>query len=180
MTESASPVPSAEQPVSCKLHHLPHCTQSGYAQDVPHLSGSTPDQRHAQLLKNHNLEELIPLSETLEKKYRINKYLPTCIAKADTSLGRFLKTKNNIGNVFNTDSWKTWTPASLQEGYEAIFKTLNNKYLWQHTQIWQLSGKRNPLGPNYATSKEARETNVLNCLSVIYGKTINHDYEFRI
>jgi len=39
----------------------------------------------------------------MQEKYGVKMTVALCIAKADSSLGRELKTTNNIGNVANND-----------------------------------------------------------------------------
>lgn len=105
-----------------------------------------------------------------------------CIAWADTHLGYATKTDNNIGNVGNTDSGKTRTPATLEQWIAAIFWTLNGRYLWTKQTIWDLSYAGDckiKCDKVYATSNSNRQTNVLNCLSNIHMEQITSDFEFR-
>lgn len=115
-----------------------------------------------------------------EKKYKVKKEVALCIAWADSWLGRYLKTKNNIGNVGNNDRWDKVSYATLYDWVEAIFKTLNNKYLWHKQSIGSLS----PWGwwdtPHYATSKDNWNNNVINCLSVIHWIPVTENYLFRL
>lgn len=178
MTESSA---SQDQELTtCKDSNLTYCNQNGYAQAVPHLEANTLQERIKELLILHNLQELSALTFQLSEKYKIHPALPVCIAKADTSLGRYLKTKFNIGNVWNTDSWKTRTPSSLAQGYEAIFRTLNNKYLGRYTQLWELTRKHNHNWPVYATSPENHFNNTANCLELLLQTPVDHTWNFRI
>ena len=115
-----------------------------------------------------------------EKKHKIKKEVALCIAWADSWLWRYLKTKNNIWNVWNNDRWDKVSYATLYQWVEAIFKTLNNKYLWHKQSIGSLS----PWGwwdkPHYATSPDNWNNNLLNCLSVIHWIPINENYLFRL
>lgn len=123
-------------------------------------------------------------------KYHINPYLAISIAKADSSLGNSLKSKNNIGNVWNNDRWDTVDYGTKSAGIEAIFKVLNNKYLWWIYTIGYLScwGKKalwiKDCTQNwekvYATSKENWNINVINTLRMIYRDgSIDENYKFR-
>lgn len=112
-----------------------------------------------------------------------------CIARADSHLGYALKTKNNIGNIGNNDRWDTMEFETLDLGIRAITNTLNNQYLGRYTMIWELSQwGRTVLWLKwcaekweycYATSKENRNWNVLNCLSLINMKQIDETFTFR-
>lgn len=120
------------------------------------------------------------------RKYAQKHYIKTevamCIAWADTHLWYATKTKNNIGNVGNTDSGRTRTPTTLEQWIEAIFSTLNWKYLWDKQTIWDLSyawSCKIDCDKVYATSPENRQNNVLNCLSLIYKEQIWPEFQFR-
>ena len=114
--------------------------------------------------------------------YWIKTEVLVAIAFADTHLGYATKTKNNVGNVWNTDSWRTWTPKSLQEWINAIAHTLNNKYFNTKQTIGDLSFAWNctiNCSKVYATSNQNWENNVLNTLSNIYRENVNPDFRFR-
>lgn len=114
-----------------------------------------------------------------------------CIAFADTSLWAQTKTTNNIGNVGNNDRWDRVYFNTLDLGIGAIFKTLNNKYMWNYYKIWMLSQwGRTVLQAKwcwekweycYATSPENRNNNVLNCLTLLHRHEwyIDEHFEFR-
>lgn len=106
-----------------------------------------------------------------------------CIARADSDLWKKLKSTNNFGNVGNNDRWDVVHFNSPRDWINAIGLTLNNKYQWMKQTIWDLtpSGKCTiNCTKFYATSKENRNNNVLNCLSHIHNKKINEDFNFRI
>jgi len=97
-------------------------------------------------------------------------------------LGYATKTKGNLGNVGNTDSWRTRTPDSLEQWIEAIFWTLNNQYLKEKQTIGDLSYAGNckiRCDKVYATSNSNRQNNVINSLSNIYQQQIEPDFLFR-
>ena len=118
--------------------------------------------------------------ERVGKKYWIKEEVLVCIAKADSSLWKALKTKNNFWNVWNNDRWDKVHFNSPIEWIEAIAKTLNNKYLGKYTTINDLSRYWNKDWAIYASSDENWHINVTNCLSSLYGEKIRWDYEFRL
>jgi hypothetical protein len=113
-------------------------------------------------------------------RYRIQPELLVCIAQADSSLGRYLKTSYNIGNVGNNDRGSTVHYSSLEEGIEAMGKVLNNKYLGNIQTIGQLSRGGGGSGYVYATSSFNWNNNVKLCMqNIMQDKTIDEYYRFR-
>lgn len=152
---------------------------NGYSQRYVYLTGTDRVERMHQLLA-HYWHDNYEVWQTVARIYRVYPELMICIAYADTSLGRFLKTASNIGNIWNTDSGKTQSFHNIEAGINAIGKTLNNRYLGDYTLIGQLSPYGNMNGsPFYATSNENWGINVLNCLWMIHDKQINNDWNFR-
>lgn len=124
------------------------------------------------------------------EQYKINPAVVIAIAKADSSLWNELKTSNNIGNVGNNDRWDRVAFETLEKWIEAIYKTLNNRYLWEIYNIWYLSeGWRQALWwPSckeknefcYATSQENWNNNVINTLRLLYNSAeIDESFIFR-
>lgn len=124
------------------------------------------------------------------EQYKINPAVVIAIAKADSSLGNQLSTANNIGNVGNNDRWDRVAFETLEKWIEAIYKTLNNRYLWEIYNIWYLSeGWRQALWwPSckeknefcYATSQENWNNNVINTLRLLYNSAeIDESFIFR-
>ncbi len=105
-----------------------------------------------------------------------------CIAQADSSLGRALKSSNNIGNVGNNDRGDVVHYPDLRSGIEAIAKVLNNQYLGSYTTIGQLSrGGGNKTGKIYASSAYNWNKNVKLCLRTITGdQSVDESFQFRI
>lgn len=130
-----------------------------------------------EIVTNHGLS--ISYWDELELKYWVYKTTVLCIAWADSSLWRALKTKHNYWNVGNNDRWDRVEFSSEKAGIEAIFATLNNKYLKNKNTIGSLSAWGWWVAPLYATSKENWNINVLNCLSSLYSKEIKEDFNFR-
>lgn len=125
--------------------------------------------------------------------YNIKPEVLVCIAQADSSLGKALKTTNNIGNVGNTDSGAVKHYSSLGLAIAGMGETLNNQYMKGNTIIGQLSqGGRNIINTKYscsqapspykcyASSEYNWNKNTLGCLRDIFkDKTINENFEFR-
>ena len=106
------------------------------------------------------------------KEYNIKPEVILCIARADSDLGRAMKSKNNIGNVGNNDRWNTVEYATIREWIFKIGEALNNWYLWNKQTIQDLSRYGNcekDCQYIYASSTENRENNVMNCLNFLYG-----------
>jgi hypothetical protein len=161
------------------------------SQEYKQLLWDTPKQRAEYMLNSFEKAKwTIDLWLELWEKYKIDPYLAISIAKADSSLGNQLKSTNNFGNVWNNDRWDVVHYATKQDGIEAIFRVLNNKYLWNIYTVWYLScwGKiklwiENCFQNNekvYATSKENWNNNVINTLRNIYkDSSIDENYNFR-
>jgi len=116
------------------------------------------------------------------EKHKINYIVPICIARADTSLWKKLKSAYNIGNVGNTDRWNVVHFANREQWIEEVYKTLNNRYLWSKQTIGDLSFAWNckiKCWTVYATSNDNREKNVLNCMTNLSEKKITPDFRFR-
>lgn len=161
------------------------------AQEIKPLTSKWLDARMEELLSMYpavswHLDTFINLG----KEYHIKPEVVIAIAKADSSLWNELKTSNNIGNVGNNDRWDTLHFESIEKWIEAIYKTLNNKYLWDIYNIGYLSewwrmvlwGKSCSL-PNefcYATSTDNWNNNVINTLRLLHNdSTIDESFEFR-
>lgn len=114
--------------------------------------------------------------------HKIKPEVMVCIAQADSSLGKALKTSFNIGNVHNNDRGDTKHYPNLRAGIEAMAETLNNQYLGSHTTIGQLSrGGGNKTGKIYASSAFNWNKNVKACLRTITGdSSIDESFQFRI
>lgn len=105
------------------------------------------------------------------KEYNIKPEVILCIARADTDLWRALKSKNNIGNVWNNDRWNVVEYETMRDGIFAIWRALNNWYLGNKKFIQDLSrygNCENDCKYIYASSPENWENNVMNCLNFLY------------
>lgn len=146
------------------------------------MTGSTVEEREAQFLRAYGVGVYkSPLfREAAAQWTNVDKDVVICIAFAESTLGRYLSTSNNIGNVGNNDRGDRVAINSVLAGARAIPLTLNNGYLGDYHTINQLSRYGNKDGKIYASSPINWQTNVLKCLSQIKGYYIPEDFPFRI
>lgn len=155
---------------------------NGFSQRYVHLNGSTRDERAIELLEAYDFpwEETWEMMKDLARDYRIQPELFICIAYADSSLWRFLKTDHNYGNVWNNDRGDRVYFNSTKQGFEAIAKyALNGRYLKHKYTVDRLSPALWKPWPYYATSPENRHVNTTNCLGMIHNKHIPDNRNFR-
>lgn len=109
----------------------------------------------------------------VENHYWIKEGVILCITVAETSWWNRWAGWKNIWSVWSNDRGDRPTYALMEAGLEAIWKTLNNQYLWKHQTLWCLSNAghcNENLSSRYATSDWNRERNMVACLSEIYWK----------
>lgn len=149
--------------------------------DLELMTGESLLQRETQFLRRYGVGSYKSISfrEDVVKGTNIDKDVVICIAFAESTLGRYLSTSNNIGNVGNNDRWDRVKFNSAYVGGRAIAVTLNNSALGNYHTINQLSRYGNKDGKIYASSPINRQTNVLKCLSQIKGYYIPEDFPFR-
>jgi len=149
--------------------------------DLELMTGDTLVKRETQFLSRYGVGtyKSVSFREDAVKETNIDKDVVICIAFAESTLGRYLSTNANIGNVGNNDRWDRVPFTSAYAGARAIPLTLNNAYLGQYHTINQLSRYGNKDGKIYASSPINRQTNVLKCLSQIKGYYIPEDFPFR-
>jgi len=113
--------------------------------------------------------------------YNVKPEVMVCIAQADSSLGKALKSTNNIANVGNNDRGDVVHYATLEAGIEAIGRVLNNQYLSYTQTIGDLSrGGGNETGKIYASSSFNWNKNVKYCLrNILQDPTIDESFKFR-
>jgi hypothetical protein len=145
------------------------------------MSGSTLLERETQFLGRYGvgIYRLAPFWADVVKDTNIDRDVVICIAFAESTLGHYLSTAGNIGNVGNNDRGDRVPFSSAYGGARAIPLTLNNAYLGEYHTIKQLSRYGNKDGKIYASSPINRQTNVLKCLSQIKGYYIPEDFPFR-
>ena len=151
---------------------------NGLSQRYIHLTYSWREERMRELLSHYGHENY-EVWRTIARIHKIYPETLICIAYADSSLGKYLKTKNNIGNVFNTDSGQTKSFEYIEQGIDAIGRyALNGSMLKHKSYISELSPAHWKPWPYYATSPENWDINVMNCLGMIYDKDLK-DFYFR-
>lgn len=165
----------------------------GKRKPIPKLSGDK-DERARQLLDTVWIGHTLPIWKAFWEKYGIDYTLPIAIWFADSHLWKALKSKNNIGNIWNNDRWHTKEFNSLEAWIEAIFWSLAKwKYMSGHNTIWTLSGEgrkrlwlpwcneeKDYRKKCYATSMWVWSTNVVNAMSEMHWNKIDENYNFRI
>lgn len=145
------------------------------------MSGSSLMMRADQFLTTYGVGVYSQLAfwEDAVKDTNIDRDVAICIAFAESTLGNYLSTTNNIGNVWNNDRGDRVSFSSALAGAREIANTLNNKHLWSYHTIRQLSRFGNKDGKIYASSPINWQTNVTKCLSQIKGFYVPEDYPFR-
>ena len=133
------------------------------------MTGETIIDREDQFLKRYGVGvyQQVPFWADVVKDTNIDRDVVICIAFAESTLGHYLSTAGNIGNVGNNDRGDRVPFASAYEGARAIPLTLNNAFLGNYHTIKQLSRYGNKDGKIYASSPINWQTNVLKCLSQI-------------
>lgn len=145
------------------------------------LEWDNPNNRSINLLNKYWFyKEDANLWLEAEDRWWIMRWVMICISKADSSLWKALKTKNNFGNVGNNDRWDRVHFSSKEDWINAIWRVLHNTYLAHKQSIWSLSVWWWGSAPYYATSRQNWNNNILNCLRVIYQDTkIDENFSFR-
>lgn len=146
-------------------------TEDGSHQEMPELTGETSHDRFIAMANAYWLDASTMWH--VEEHYWIKEGVILCITIAETSWGNRWYGKQNIGSVWSNDRWDRPTYALMEAGLEAIWKTLNNQYLWSKQTLGCLSNAGSCREPNdnwkrYATSTNSREANMTACLSDIY------------
>ena len=149
--------------------------------EVNFASGDTLDERAANFLRTYWVWAYKQLAfwEDAVDGTNIDRDVVICIAFAESTLGRYLTTDNNIWNVWNDDRWNRVSFNSALAWARSIANTLNNFYLWNYHTIRQLSRYGNVDGKIYASSPINWQRNVTKCLSQIKWYYVPEDYPFR-
>lgn len=121
----------------------------------------------------------LPFREDVVKDTNIDRDVAICIAFAESTLGKYLTTANNIWNVWNNDRGDRIGYGWAYAWARMIPLTLNNQFLGHYHTIKQLSRYGNEDGKIYASSPINRQTNVLKCLSQIKWYYVPEDFPFR-
>jgi len=150
--------------------------------ELEFLSWSTVTERADNFLNTYGvgIYRQIAFWEDAVKDTNIDRDMVICVAFAESTLGRYLSTSNNIWNVWNNDRWDRVPMSSALAWARAIADTLNNQHLWWYHTIRQLSRYGNKDGMIYASSPINWQSNVTKCLSQIKWFYVPEDYPFRI
>lgn len=154
--------------------------ESGDAQLMPELVSSTEHERFKELASDYGLDA--GMIWEVENYYGIKEGVVLCITVAETSGGNRWAGWKNIGSVWSNDRGDRPTYALMESWLEAIGRTLNNRYLWNHKTLWCLSNAWNckeGLTARYATSDWNRERSMVACLSSIYGNIDPSSFSIR-
>lgn len=145
------------------------------------IDWATVDERAQNFLWSYAVGIYKPLTfwDNAVLETNIDRDMVICVAFAESTLGRYLSTNGNIGNVGNNDRWDRFAFWSALAGARAIAHTLNNQYLGDYHTINQLSRYGNPDGMIYASSPINWQTNVTKCLSQIKWYYVPEDFPFR-
>ena len=155
-------------------------TASWDRQEMPVVNWNDSHERFKSLANAYGLDA--GLIWKYEDKWGLAEWMLLCISIAETSWGKFWAGEWNIGNVWNNDRWDRVSFGSLENSLNAIWQTLNNKYLGEKQTLGCLSNAGNcreekDNGKRYATSNWNRERNMSACLSTIYWQA---DFSFVI
>ena len=149
--------------------------------DLQIMEWDTVDERAQSLLNGYGVWVYRDLDfwNSVVEWTNIDRDVVICIWVAESTLGRYLTTSNNIWNVGNNDRWDRVAYDTPYAGARLIPVTLNNQHLgWYHT-INQLSRYGNADWKIYASSPINWQTNVMKCLSKIKWYTVPEDFPFR-
>lgn len=156
---------------------------NGYSQRYVQLYGDTKNERIISMLQSYGFEdaetEARPAIRTISRIFQVQPEIIVCIAYADSSLWRFLKTSYNYWNVGNNDRWDTQAFNNMEQGFYHIWEVLNNSLLGHYSTVNQLSRRGNPDGKIYASSPENWHINVMNCLGMIHNKYVPDTFNYR-
>ena len=153
---------------------------NGYSQKYIELSWATRDERAISLLEAYWFDtETRQSIKTIARIRKVQPEIIICISYADSSLGKHLKTQHNYWNVNNNDRGNKQSYDNLEQGFNAIGKALNNKYLSYIYTLDYLSRYHNKDWKVYATSTDNHFVNSANCLSMIHNTLIPDDWNFR-
>ena len=149
--------------------------------DLKIMEWETVDERAQRLLNWYGVWVYKDLDfwNSVVEWTNIDRDVVICIWVAESTLGKYLTTSNNIWNVGNNDRWDRVAYDTPYAWARLIATTLNNQHLWWYHTINQLSRYGNPDWKIYASSPINWQTNVMKCLSKIKWYTVPEDFPFR-
>ena len=150
--------------------------------DLTIMEWNTVDERAQRLLNWYGVWVYRELNfwNSVVEWTNIDRDVVICIWVAESTLGQYLTTDNNIWNVWNNDRWDRIAYTTPYAWARVIPLTLNNQHLWHYHTINQLSRYGNSDWKIYASSPINRQTNVMKCLSKIKWYTVPEDFPFRV
>ena len=150
--------------------------------DLTIMEWDTVDERAQRLLNWYGVWVYRELNfwNSVVEWTNIDRDVVICIWVAESTLGQYLTTDNNIWNVWNNDRWDRIAYTTPYAWARVIPLTLNNQHLWHYHTINQLSRYGNSDWKIYASSPINRQTNVMKCLSKIKWYTVPEDFPFRV
>jgi len=113
--------------------------ENGLSQRYIPLESEWREDRMKELLSHYDNAPDYTTRQVVARIYRVYPEALICIAYADSSLGNFLKTKNNFGNVGNNDRWDSVSHSTPETWNKAIGKVLNKQYPWGHKNKKKIS-----------------------------------------
>ena len=150
--------------------------------DLKIMEGKTVNERAQRLLNWYGVGVYKDLTfwDSVVKWTNVDRDVVICIWVAESTLGKYLTTSNNIWNVWNNDRGDRVAYDTPYAWARLIPLTLNNQHLWWYHTINQLSRYGNPDWKIYASSPINWQTNVMKCLSKIKWYTVPEDFPFRV
>ncbi len=152
------------------------------AQEMPIVEWNDSHERFKSLATAYWLDA--SQIRAVENHYWIKEWVILCITVAETSWWNRWAWWKNIWSVWSNDRWDRPTYALMESWLEDIWKTLNNRYLWNKKTLWCLSNawscvEANDNWKRYATSDWSRERNMKACLWTIYWTVNASEFSIR-
>lgn len=149
---------------------------------VFNLQGLTEVERQKDLIQRYTHPNFRNWDMWVEESLNgnIDPTFTMCVWLAESGLWRNTLTQNNVWNIWNNDRWDKRTFDTPRDGVYAMISTFNNRYLWGHTEIQQLSRYGNKDGTIYASDPVHWHSNVTKCMSSIKGYYVPDNYNFRL
>lgn len=146
------------------------------------LNGFTEVERQKDLIERYTHPNFRDWDMWVEESLNgnIDPTFTMCVWLAESGLWRNTLTQNNVWNIWNNDRGDKRIFDSPRAGVFAMISTFNNRYLWGHTEIQQLSRYGNKDGTIYASDPVHWHSNVTKCMSSIKWYYVPDNYNFRL
>lgn len=154
---------------------------------LPPVWGSTPKERLNNLVSYYASWFDVSVFIEARNAHGIPEELLACIAYADSTLGKFTKSTNNITNYGNNDRGDTRSYASVLDNVMETAKEMKEwQYLgklkkigelseWGRKALWLPSCSAWTGNPCYATSGINRRGNVNDCMTFVHWENKDRD-----